>query len=148
LRAQKVDGFLRSKGFALYDVSDVERSPGLFKTNGAGQFDALYVRLASPKAPVSMRKAEFCVKPSAFALGAAQEATSTPLATTAATLTTLATTPTATAAPSESSAVDALTAENARLAEKVRELTVRLEGCGSGAHLRSGALPHGINDGR
>ena len=91
-----------------------------------------------------MRKAEFCVKPSAFSLaqqavsagapGAAQALISPSSSTLPSTATVL--TPGG-GGGGGGSAVEILTAENTRLMEKVRELTLKLESCG-GQGLRHG----------
>lgn len=122
----EVDALLRSRGFAMYDISDVARNPMLFKSSGAGQYDALYVRAASKKLPAILRNAEFCVKPSAFSL--AIKASSTASASSL-------------DGHDTESAVDILKAENARLMEKVKELTTIIEGRG-GRKLRRNLSSH------
>ena len=92
-----------------------------------------------------MRKAEFCVKPSASSLaqqavsagapGAAQALISPSSSTLPSTATVL--TPGGGGGGGGGSAVEILTAENTRLMEKVRELTLKLESCG-GQGLRHG----------
>jgi FkbM family methyltransferase len=57
----EIDELLRSYGFYLYEVGDFLFNP-VFKTKGMGQFDALYVKPSSSKAPVDMKenKPKFC----------------------------------------------------------------------------------------
>lgn len=48
-----IDAFLRSQGFYLYEMSDMQRNNPAFKTLGIGQFDVLYVNPSSPRLPPS-----------------------------------------------------------------------------------------------
>ena len=56
----ELDEFLRGHGFYLYDFGDVHRSLNLMKSQGAGQFDVLYVKPSSPRLPQELRSAKFC----------------------------------------------------------------------------------------
>ena len=56
----EVDGLLRTHGFFLYDVADLQRNEALFKTSGLGQFDMLYVKPTSPRLPIRLQKTKFC----------------------------------------------------------------------------------------
>ncbi|KAL3797492.1 hypothetical protein HJC23_009856 [Cyclotella cryptica] len=47
----EIDNLLRSQGFYLYNIADIQRDPGLFHTYGTGQFDALYIRPTSEHLP-------------------------------------------------------------------------------------------------
>ena len=50
-----VDQFLRQHGYFIHDFGALMYNPGLFKTNGIGQFDILYVNTKSQLLPDSMR---------------------------------------------------------------------------------------------
>jgi len=58
----EVDEFLRSHGFYLYDITDVDRNPAAFKTHGMGQWDSLYVRPLSDRLPEKFKelKGTYC----------------------------------------------------------------------------------------
>jgi hypothetical protein len=56
----EVDAFLRSHGFFLYDIADLQYNGRLFRTPGLGQFDILYVKPTSPRLPKELQKAKFC----------------------------------------------------------------------------------------
>lgn len=51
----EVDELLRHHGFYLYDLGDLQRNNGLFRTTGVGQYDALYMRPSSEHLPESIR---------------------------------------------------------------------------------------------
>lgn len=51
----QVDQYLRDHGFYLYDMGDLQRNEGLFRSNGVGQFDSLYIRSSSEHLPESIR---------------------------------------------------------------------------------------------
>jgi hypothetical protein len=55
-----VDALLRSHGFFLYNIEDLQRNEALFKTSGLGQFDMLYVKPTSPRLPDRLQKTKFC----------------------------------------------------------------------------------------
>jgi len=54
----QVDAYLRSLGYALYDIGDRGYSYDLFKTPGLGQYDALYIN--TNKLPDRIQNASFC----------------------------------------------------------------------------------------
>jgi len=58
----EVDGFLRRRGFRLYDIGDIVRNPSLLRTPAAGQMDVLYVRPDSERLPnvLKERETQFC----------------------------------------------------------------------------------------
>lgn len=56
----QVEAFLREKGFFLYDLAEMHYSVGAFKTAGAGQYDALYIRPSSDRLPMELKDAKFC----------------------------------------------------------------------------------------
>mmetsp|Transcript_30924 Transcript_30924/g.45726 ORF Transcript_30924/g.45726 Transcript_30924/m.45726 type:complete len:368 (+) Transcript_30924:45-1148(+) len=51
-----VDAFLRSQGFFLHDFGDLLYSKQLFRTQGIGQYDVLYVNPSAPTAPPLIKK--------------------------------------------------------------------------------------------
>lgn len=58
----EIDDLLRQQGYFLYDFGDQTVSPRLFKTRGTGQFDALWIRPASPHLPPELlaSRPNFC----------------------------------------------------------------------------------------
>jgi FkbM family methyltransferase len=54
----EVDEFLRSQGYALYDMGDKRYSISFFRTPGLGQFDLIYVN--TNKLPESVTNASYC----------------------------------------------------------------------------------------
>ena len=51
----QVDEYLRDHGFYLYDMGDLQRNKGLFRSNGVGQYDSIYIRPSSEHLPESIR---------------------------------------------------------------------------------------------
>ena len=51
----QVDEYLREHGFFLYDMGDMQRNLGLFKSNGVGQYDSIYLRPSSEYIPESIK---------------------------------------------------------------------------------------------
>jgi Methyltransferase FkbM domain len=56
----EVDVLLRSHGFFLYNIADLQYNEALFKTSGLGQFDMLYAKPTSPRLPNRLQKTKFC----------------------------------------------------------------------------------------
>ena len=54
----QVDEYLRSQGYALYEIGDKRYSLDLFKTPGLGQYDLIYVN--TKKLPERLQNATFC----------------------------------------------------------------------------------------
>jgi FkbM family methyltransferase len=54
----EVDEFLRSQGYALYEMGDKRYSISFFRTPGLGQFDLIYVN--THNMPESLRNASYC----------------------------------------------------------------------------------------
>lgn len=51
----QVDEYLREHGFFLYDMGDMQRNQRLFKSNGVGQYDSIYIRPSSEYIPESIK---------------------------------------------------------------------------------------------
>jgi len=54
----QVDAFLRSQGYALYDLGERTFNPEIFKTPGTGQYDLIYIN--TKRLPRGVQNATFC----------------------------------------------------------------------------------------